>query len=162
VEVAMVGTGPEKARLEARVLAEGLGNVSFRPPVPKRDIYRLLAEADAFVVSSRDSPLWRYGISFNKLYDFMAMARPVVAGLCSPNNPIAEAGCGFTVPPGNPGALAEAMARLADAGPEACRAMALKGRAHVEAHFEIQGLARRFEGALLESLGARPRRVHAS
>jgi glycosyltransferase involved in cell wall biosynthesis len=161
-QVVMVGTGPEKPRLEARARKEGLQNLTFLPPVPKREIYELLAQADAFVVSSRDSSLWQHGISFNKIFDFMAMARPAVVGLRSPNNPIAEAGSGLIVAPGDAAAMAEAMASLMEAGPEACRAMGQRGRAHVEAHFDFRVLAQRFEGALLEAQAARPRRIHAS
>jgi glycosyltransferase involved in cell wall biosynthesis len=160
--VVLVGTGPEKARLEDRIRTEGIGNLTFLPPVPKHEIYGLLAQADAFLVSSRDSSLWQHGISFNKIYDFMAMTRPVVAGLRCPNNPIAEADSGFTVPPGDAEAMVEAMVRLMAAGPEARRAMALRGRAYVEAHFEFGILAKRFEGALLAALAARPGRAHAS
>ena len=161
-QVVMVGTGPEKPRLEARALAEGLDNLTFLPPVSKREIYGLLAEADAFLVSSRDSSLWQHGISFNKIYDFMAMTRPAVVGLRCPNNPIAEAGSGLTVAPGDANAMAEAMIRLVEAGPEARRAMALKGRAHVEAHFDFRILAKRFEGALSAALASGNRSVHAS
>jgi glycosyltransferase involved in cell wall biosynthesis len=160
-QVVMVGTGPEKPRLQARARAEGLTNLTFLPPVPKREIYGLLAEADAFLVSSRDSTLWQHGISFNKLYDFMAMTRPAVVGLRCPNNPIAEAGSGLTVAPGDAAAMAEAMLHLVAAGPEARRAMALRGRAHVEAQYDFRALARRFEGALLAAV-ATGRRAHAS
>ena len=153
---------PEKPRLEVRVRAEGLDNLTFLPPVPKHEIYGLLAEADAFLVSSRDSSLWQHGISFNKLYDFMAMTRPSVVGLRCPNNPIAEADAGLTVPPGDAVAMAAAMAQLARAAPEVRRAMGLRARAHVEAHFDFRILAERFEGALLAALAHRRRRAHAS
>jgi glycosyltransferase involved in cell wall biosynthesis len=161
-QVVLVGTGPEKARLQARVQAEGIGNLTFRAPVPKREIYGLLAQADAFLVSSRDSSLWDHGISFNKIFDFMAMARPVVAGLAAANNPIQEADAGLTVAPGSAAAMADGMLRLMAAGPEARWAMALRGRAAVEARFDFRILARRFEGALLAALAGAPGRAHAS
>jgi len=157
--ILMVGTGPEKARLEARSRAEGLGNLTFLPAVPKREIYGLLAQADAFLVSSRDSSLWHYGVSFNKLFDFMAMTRPAVVGLRCPNNPIEAAGSGLTVAPGDAHAMAQAMLSLMAEAPAARRAMALRGRAHVEAHFDVRLLAQRFEGALQ---AACPGRAHAS
>ena len=160
--IVLVGTGPEKARLEARVRTEGLGNLTFLDPVPKRDIYAVLAQADAFLVSSKDSGLWHYGVSFNKLYDFMAMTRPAVVGLNAPGNPIAEADSGLTVAPGNATAMAQAMINLMGIPAEARRAMAMRGRAHVEAEFDFRQLARKFEGALQAALAARPGRAHAS
>ena len=162
LRVVMVGTGPEKARLEARARKEGLENLLFLPPVPKREIYGLLAEADAFLVSSRNSTLWQHGISFNKIYDFMAMTRPAVVGLRCPNNPIAEADSGLTVAPGDAAAMAAAMTRLQEMDPGLRRAMGLRGRAHVEAHFDFRILAKRFEGALLAALASRERGAHAS
>ena len=87
------------------------------------------------------------------------MTRPAVVGLRCPNNPIEAAGSGLTVAPGDAQAMAQAMIRLMADGPEARRAMALRGRAHVEAHFDVRVLAQRFEGALR---AACPGRAHAS
>ena len=153
--VALMGTGPEKPRLQARAAAEGLDNLTFLPPVAKRDVYGILAEADAFLVSSRDSSLWQHGISFNKLFDFMAMTRPAVVGLRCPGNPIADSGGGLTVAPGDPRALAAGMERLLALDPGQRRAMALRGRAYVEAHFDCRTLAGRFEEALETALDSR-------
>ena len=157
-----LGTGPEKPRLEARVQALGLVGVTFLPPVPKRSVYGILASADAFCVSGRASPLWEHGISFNKLYDFMAMARPTVIGLEAPGNPIALSGGGITVAPGDPEAMAGGMERLLAMGAGPRREMALRARAYVETHFDIQVLAGRFEAALLRAVAGRPGRAHAS
>jgi glycosyltransferase involved in cell wall biosynthesis len=162
LRLVLLGTGPEKPRLEARARDLGLAGVAFLPPVPKRSVYGILASADAFCVSCRASPLWDHGISFNKLYDFMAMGRPTVIGLDAPGNPIALSGGGITVAPGDPEAMAGGMERLLAMGPGARREMALRGRAYVETHFDIQVLAGRFEGALLKALPAGQGRAHAN
>jgi glycosyltransferase involved in cell wall biosynthesis len=145
-----VGTGPEKARLEAR--ASGVPGLEFRPPVAKTGIYHVLAQADAFSVSSQASSLWQLGISFNKLYDYMAMARPTVIGMDCPGSPIAEAGCGITVRPGDPAAMAEGMERLLAMGLDRRRELGRLGRAYVEAHFDMRALAARFAGTLEAAL----------
>ncbi len=161
LRLVLLGTGPEKPRLEARARALGLAGVAFLAPVPKRAVYGVLASADAFCVSSRPSPLWNHGISFNKLYDFMAMARPTVIGLDAPGNPIALSGGGITVAPGDPEAMAGGMERLLAMGAGARREMALRGRVYVETHFDIQALAGRFEAALLKAQPAMAGRAHA-
>jgi glycosyltransferase involved in cell wall biosynthesis len=150
----LLGAGPEKARLQARARAEGLTSLEFLPPVPKQEVYRTLAQADAFWVSSHPTRLWSHGISFNKLFDYMAMARPTVIGLAGPNNPIAEADCGITVRPGDAAAMAAGMEQLLALGPEARRAMGRRGRAHVAAHFDCRILAVRFESALEAAMAA--------
>jgi len=157
-----LGTGPEKPRLEARVRALGLGNLSFLPPVPKQAVYEVLATADAYCVSCHATPLWNHGISFNKLYDFMAMARPTVIGLDCPGNPIVQSGGGLTVAPGDPAAMAGGMEQLLALGTGARREMAGRARAFVEAQFDIRVLAGRFEAALLAAQRARSGSAHAS
>ncbi len=150
LRLVLVGTGPEKARLEAR--ARGVPGLEFRPPVAKTGIYHVLAQADAFSVSSQASSLWQLGISFNKLYDYMAMARPTVIGMDCPGSPIAEAGCGITVRPGDPAAMAEGMERLLAMGLDRRRELGRLGRAYVEAHFDMRALAARFAGTLEAAL----------
>jgi len=154
LSLVLVGTGPEKPRLEARARALGLCNLAFRPPVPKREIYKVLDSADAFWVSSADSDLWEHGISFNKLYDFMAMARPTLIGMRCSTNPILLSGGGITVRPGSAEAMAEGVEWLLAAGPGGRQDMGDKARSFVEDHFDVRRLAPAFESALVEALSA--------
>ena len=162
LDLVLLGTGPEKPRLEARARGLGLASLRFLPPVPKLEVYGVLARADAFWVSSHDTSLWQHGISFNKLYDYMAMGRPTVIGLDCPGNPIAEAGCGITVRPGDAEAMAAGMERLLALGPRVRREMGRRGRARVEAEYDSRLLAARFERALREGMLSRSGRAHAS
>ena len=85
----------------------------FGPSIPKSQIPDLAAQADAFVIAVRDLPgLYRFGISMNKLFDYLAAERPIVIASGAANNPVAEAGAGLTVPPGEPQALAQAIAQI--------------------------------------------------
>ena len=81
----------------------------------------------------------------------MAAARPVVAALDAVNNPIEEAGCGLTVVPEDPRALARAMAEVAALPSEKRLEMGLAGRRHVEAHYDYRILSARL-ASLLNSL----------
>ena len=64
----MIGDGAEKQRLIRRAQQMGLENVRFEDPVSKDRVYSFLAQADAFIITLRDSPLYAYGISPNKLW----------------------------------------------------------------------------------------------
>jgi glycosyltransferase involved in cell wall biosynthesis len=161
LSLVLVGTGPEKPRLEARARALGLRNLAFRPAVPKREIYGLLGEADAFWACARDSELWEHGISFNKLYDYMAMARPTLLGVACSTNPILMSGGGITVRPGSARAMAEGVERLLAAGPTCRRDMGRRARDFVETHFEIRTLAAGFEAALVNAQCTADGRAHA-
>jgi glycosyltransferase involved in cell wall biosynthesis len=154
LSLVLVGTGPEKERLQARARELGLRNLVFRPPVPKREIYGLLGQADAFWACSSDSELWEHGISFNKLYDYMAMARPTLIGVRCSTNPILLSGGGITVSPGSGRAMAEGVERMLAAGHTGRLDMGRKARAFVETHFDLRKLAGGFESALVNALSA--------
>ncbi|MFM7312457.1 MAG: glycosyltransferase family 4 protein [Cyanobium sp.] len=111
VRFRFVGDGPEKPALIR--LAAGLGCVSFEEPVPKTAMPALMAEADAVLLSLRDVPLFRYGVSPNKLYDAYALGRPVISTVAGAiNEEVERHGLGVTAGPGDPAGLAEAVRRL--------------------------------------------------
>jgi glycosyltransferase involved in cell wall biosynthesis len=144
----LIGDGHDKPRLQARAASEGLRQVCFQEPVPKAEIYDHMARADALVVNMNRGNLYRFGISFNKLYDYLAVGRPVVSGTDAANDPVAEAGAGITVPANDAAALAGALERLAAASPSERAAMGARGRAFVAEHHDIERLAARFDEVL--------------
>jgi glycosyltransferase involved in cell wall biosynthesis len=144
----LVGDGPEKPKLIRLGQALGLANVEFREPVPKTEIPRVLGEADAFIVQLGGSEVYRWGISSNKLFDFMAAGRPVFSSAEAPLNPVKEACCGFTVPPRDPEALAEAVIKLYQMSPEERAEMGKRGQEYVEKHHDIRKLATQLESVL--------------
>ncbi len=140
IEFRLVGDGPEKPRLERLAQEREIQNIRFEGPIPKRDVYDALRSADAFVISLKESPLFRWGVSPNKLFDYMALARPVIFAVAAASNPVAEAGAGITVPPNDPEALAEAAIQLAEMSAADRWAMGLRGRRYVEERHSLQRL----------------------
>ncbi len=145
------GDGPEKGELKARAVRERVTNVHFHDPVPKTDIPGILAEADAFVVTLKHSPLYKYGMSLNKLFEYLAAGRPIVFGGDAVNDPVAEAGAGISVAPEDPRALAEAVRTLAALSGAERQAMCERGRVYARAHHDFDLLAVRFETVLEEA-----------
>jgi glycosyltransferase involved in cell wall biosynthesis len=139
----LIGDGPLKKQLLDLVDNLGLKNVSFSPPVPKNTIPELASEADAFVFNLLDAPVFRFGISSNKLFDFMAAARPILFCSDAVNNPVKDARAGVTVPPGNPEELARAIIGLAETPFEERKKMGEGGRRYVEEQHDFDVLARR-------------------
>ena len=123
VRFRFVGDGPEKQALIG--IAANLKSVSFEPPVPKAQIPDLMSEADAILLSLKDVPLFRYGVSPNKLYDAYALGRPVITTVAGAiNAEVEEHHIGVTAPPGDPIALAFAIQRLMDTPNSERQAMA--------------------------------------
>jgi len=148
VSIVMVGDGHEKARLAARVQAEGLTNVALFPPIPKRQIPTLLAGFDIAFIGWQRTPIYRFGIAPNKLMDYMMAERPVLHSVEAGNDPVAEAEAGLTVPPEDAQAIADGVRRLAGLSADQRQAMGRRGRAFVLAQHTYPVLAQRFTDAL--------------
>lgn len=150
----LVGDGPAKGALLADAARRRLHNVRFRDPVPKSEIPSLFARADAGLMVLRDSPLFAYGVSPNKLFDYFGAALPVVCNVPGEVAAmLAGAGAGEQAATSSGAALADAIRRLAARSPAERRQLGLAGRAWVGREHSRPVLAARLDGALRELIG---------
>lgn len=149
IRLRMIGDGPLKPILTAKASELRLTNVSFESSVPKTQIPALAAQADAFVIAVLDLPnLYRYGISMNKLFDYLAAERPIIISSDAVNNPVSEARAGLTVKAGQPKALADAILKIAATPPEERQRMGRAGRVYVEQNHSFEQLSARLAAVL--------------
>lgn len=110
LEIALIGDGINRQRLETRVKREGLAAVEFLPPQPSEILSASLGSADVHLVTHR-SGMEGYQVP-SKLYGILAAGRPCIAQVhadCDVARTVEEAGCGIIVEPGDPAALAAAI-----------------------------------------------------
>lgn len=149
IHLRMIGDGPLKPSLMALAQQLRLKNVGFEPPVPKSQIPAVAADADAFVIAVLELPgLYRYGISMNKLFDYLASARPIVIASDAANNPVHEAQAGISVRPGNSEALAKAIIKIASEPIGERQRMGRNGRKYVEENHGFFQLSTRLAAVL--------------
>jgi len=148
LQIVLVGSGHEQARLAQRVVDEGLSNVQFLPPIPKAQVPSFLAGVDIAALSWQRVPIYRFGIAPNKLMDYMMARCPVLHAVEAGNDPVAEAGAGLTVEPESAAAVADGLRRLAATPAAERRALGERGRAFVLAHHTYPVLAQRFVDAV--------------
>lgn len=127
-EVVLVGTGPDRKRLLQRVADEEIKNVNMFPAIPKSSIPAFLSIIDIAFIGWHNNPLYRFGISPNKLMDYMMAEKPIVHSVKAGNDPVTEAGCGITVAPGDATAIREAILNMIKMGPEVWKKMGGNGR----------------------------------
>jgi glycosyltransferase involved in cell wall biosynthesis len=152
VTFCLVGDGPRRAALLEMVRERGLGNVLLPGELPMAEVPDALARADICVTHLLPEPYLTKIIPV-KVFEYMAMEKPVVAGLEGEGAQVVErAGGGVAVPPGDPRALADAVLALAD-DPERRREMGRRGRAVVEAEYSREATARKLEDALQQLCG---------
>jgi glycosyltransferase involved in cell wall biosynthesis len=143
IGIICVGKGPEKARLVEKARAAG-AVVLFLDPVPRRSVPALLALFDGLFIGWMRSPLYRFGISPNKLYEYMMAGVPIVHAVDAANDPVKEAACGVSVAPEDVGALCEGILTLAGLSLVERHQMGERGRKFVMEHHRVDTLAHRF------------------
>jgi glycosyltransferase involved in cell wall biosynthesis len=146
----LVGAGPEKERLQQQAQRRELAQVHFAAPVAKRHMPALLGNIDIAFLGWQRQPLYRFGIAPNKLLDYMMAGCPVLHAVNAGNDPVAEAGCGVSVAPEDPAALAHGLLRLLELGPEQRRLLGARGRRYALSHLTYPVLAQRFLNVLAQ------------
>ncbi len=150
IRFVLMGDGPEKPRLMALAEELGLADMEFCDPIPKGEVPNVLQNADATIFILNDLPLYGYGISLNKLSDYLAASKPLILAGNPSNNPVSEAKCGLTTPAKDPDALAEAIINLYKMSPEERENMGRRGRDYVAEYHDISRLARMLEQTLTQ------------
>ena len=149
IALVLVGQGPEKEALRQQARHSGLTNVGFLSPVSKAAMPALLTAMDACFIGSNRKSIYRFGVCPNKLFDYMMAGRPVIHAIEAPGDLVAVSGCGISIPPENPRAIADAVLRLMALRPTERQAMGQRGRQYILAHHDYRVLARQF----LEAIG---------
>lgn len=148
VRVRLIGSGPLKASLQELAAGQDSSRLEFRDPVPKDQVSAELADADACILHLKRMSTFSYGVSPNKLFDYLLAARPVIYGVEAANDPVSEAQAGVTIRSEDPQAMAEAMVNLAQKSQAERQAMGDKGYRYVQENNDWAVLSERVEQVL--------------
>ena len=152
-----------RAKLAVLCRAEDLADPAWKefeiqriPMIPYNGLPRLLAAADVVAIPQLDTEAGRYQMPM-KVYDCMAMAKPIVASAVT-DLPVVLEGCGRLTPPGDARALRGALRELLK-DPEEARALGERARARCLAEFAMTRVAAKLQEVVKSVLrnGRRPR-----
>ncbi len=143
IHFVLVGDGVEKKRLIERAKDMGLENVTFLPPISKRSIPNLCSRFDCAILCGNESPLYRFGISPNKLFDIMASGKP---GICAigVKSYLSEYGCGFDVKNNDISTICELLGMIKGYTPDEVKKISAIGREASKERFNYENLAHEF------------------
>jgi len=152
VEFHIWGAGADKERLTRAASAMKLGNLSFHPPIPRREMPSAYASLDVCVVMLRPHPLFTDFLP-SKLLEALACGVPVVAVLEGEGATVAGEAGGTVVKPGDEDGLTRAIAAaVEERGLNRRRAMS--GREYIKRCFDRKFWAERYL-TFLDGLTAR-------
>ncbi|NUN07376.1 MAG: glycosyltransferase, partial [Bdellovibrio sp.] len=86
-----------------------LPNLVFAPKIPRNMVQSALESADLLYFSAHNSKVWDYGLSLNKVIDYMKAGKPIIASYTGHQSMINEAQCGEFVQACNTKALIDAI-----------------------------------------------------
>jgi glycosyltransferase involved in cell wall biosynthesis len=138
----LVGQGGEKEKLIQ--MAEGLGNVSFIDAIPKLQVQSLLQNIDLCFIGSRTNPLYRFGVSPNKLFDYMYSAKPIIYAIDSVGSLVQDANCGLSIGSDNSDALANAVLNMYNLSESGRKVLGENGKKFVLENHNYAVLAQKF------------------
>lgn len=145
----LVGSGLEKQNLQKKQNDENIKNVYFFDPIPKTQIPSLLNFLDIAYIGWLLKPIYRFGVSPNKLMDYMMAERAILHSIDAGNDLVEEAKAGLSVKDcENPNAIAQAILRLAQTSAEDRQEMGKKGKAFVLKNHTYKVLAEKFLQAM--------------
>lgn len=144
VVLVLVGGGQEKSNLEKYVKERDIHNVFFLSPIRKQAIPTLLAQMDVLYIGLQKQSLFRFGISPNKLFDYMMAAKPVIQAIDAGNNIVRDANCGIYVEPDNVQEIREAIVSLKNMSVQDRMRMGENGHKYVLANHTYEVLAKQF------------------
>ncbi|WP_155892822.1 glycosyltransferase family 4 protein [Intrasporangium chromatireducens] len=142
------GDGPERSGLEARVPHDG--NVIFVGHVPKVDAFRIIHRADVALFHLLDAPVFRYGLSPNKIVDYLAIGKPILYAGPSVPNPTTGSGASLDASPGIPESIADAVQRFIEMTDEQLRDMAKRAHRHAAENYSTEAVAQKYARFLEE------------
>ncbi len=145
IKLVLVGQGPERSRLQQKIVDMGLRDtVESLEAVKRGDVPALLEQMDALYVGLQRQPLFRFGVSPNKLMDYMMAAKPVIFAIDAGNDMVKDAECGVSIPPEDSKAIAKAAIKLAEMPEDKLAAMGRNGRKYILEHHEYDVLSKQF------------------
>ncbi len=144
IVLVLIGTGQEKEYLMEYVSKREIRNVYFLPPVSKLEIPELLAKIDIFYIGLQKQSLFRFGVSPNKMFDYMMAGKPIIQAIDAGNNLVKEACCGVAVEPDNVIEISKAILSLSKLPVEKLQSMGENGKKFVLKNHTYQILGKRF------------------
>lgn len=144
IHIVMVGGGPLKEKYIETIQTKNIQNVTILQSVSKTQVNKTLQLADALYIGAKKTPLYRYGVGMNKIFDYMLSKRPMIYAIEASNDFAKEANCGISIPSEDPKAIAQAALELSKMSKAELDALGQNGYDYVLENHDYEKLAKRF------------------
>jgi glycosyltransferase involved in cell wall biosynthesis len=144
IKLVIVGGGNEANNLAKVIEAEGLENAVMIPAQPRHSMPLTLKKSKILFCGLMERRVFRYGISKNEFYDYMAAQKPIVFASSVRDSLIDKAQAGITIKPGDPRLLVSTIKHIYDNIDTIGKEYGENGRTYVERNHSIEKIAGQF------------------
>jgi len=144
IHFVFVGKGSEKDRLRRRVSALELENITIIDAIPKREVQSMLSLFDVCYIGWEDKNIYQYGISANKIFDYMYAKKPILHRFNGKGDLVSESKCGINIKEQNSELIAGGVLKLYNLSPKDREEMGERGRAFVLENHTYQSITDKF------------------
>lgn len=141
IHLCLLGGGALKAELKAYASQENLSNVTFFDGISKLEVPGFLSQMDVLYLGWNAVDLYQYGVSPNKIFDYMMSGTPIIESGGAPDSMMERFDCGLRCEAANPNAIVEIIEQMLQLSKEQHSAMGARGKQAVELHYDYKVLA---------------------
>lgn len=147
----LVGHGKLKADLQQQVADLNLSNVYFVDSIPKKQVQSLLQLFDVCYIGLTKDPLFRFGVSPNKLFDYLYAGKPILYAIDSGRyTPVTDSQSGIQIEPENVEHIVEGVLKLYNMSSEERANMGSNGHQEAVHSYEYGSLTKKLASILFK------------
>jgi glycosyltransferase involved in cell wall biosynthesis len=143
----LFGGGYLEQELKEYCRKKGLTNVIFKGKVDKKYIPFILSKGNVNIMTGEDGRVFGYGLSLNKMFDYMASGKPIISNIQTQFDILAETGCGVTTEDKSPESLAVAILQFYDMSEEELKEYSVNAKKAVR-QYDFESLTNELEQVL--------------
>lgn len=118
IKILMWGSGTKLEEMRAELKKSELDNIELKGFVDKKYIPSIARRADLFIGTGNSCLVGKYGMSFNKLFDYFAGGKPIILPFAVANSIVEKNGAGIELANPNGAELAEQIIRFSVMDPD--------------------------------------------
>jgi glycosyltransferase involved in cell wall biosynthesis len=142
----LVGSGDLRLGFKKRLV--DCKNVTFLPRLEQNKVKYFLKKCDILYLSTKNSRVWEYGQSMNKIVEYMLASKPIIASYAGFQSMLNEANCGNFVRTLNPLDVKNAILNMTNMSLEDRRKLGENGRKWIYDNRQYSKLAKEYIDAI--------------
>ncbi|WP_323658882.1 glycosyltransferase family 4 protein [Aliarcobacter butzleri] len=138
----LVGSGDLKENFEQEL--KNFKNVTFLARIGQNEVKYFLQKCDILYLSTKDSKVWEYGQSMNKVVEYMIAGKPIIASYTGYPSMINKANCGYFEDTSNVDSLKNKILSIVNLTQEERNNLGLNGKEWIYENRQYSKLAKEY------------------